>query len=275
MTVEVLKAGSDMAPICCGQPMTVMPEQTAEYKFEKHVPFPEVLPDMGFRVLVGKETDHPMTEDHHIEWIEVEDENCVVRKYLAPGEQIIADTGVKIDIEDDGSVFVFGAEEANAKAAIARRCDVCHNGRQRLPHTLSDENGISFWIPNMNDPRLTKTHRYLLFNISRPEKSLFLRAPLAKEAGGLGLKMTKDGKPVFASKDDPDYKLILAMIEDGKKVLDTVKRFDMPGFRPPLPYLREMMRYGVLPWNFDLEHDPVDPYALDRRYWDLDWTQLK
>ncbi len=162
-----------------------------------------------------------------------------------------------------------------AKAAIARRCDVCHNGRQRLPHTLSDENGISFWIPDMNDPRLKKTHRYLLFNISRPEKSLFLRAPLAKEAGGLGLKMTKDGKPVFASKDDPDYKLILAMIEDGKKVLDTVKRFDMPGFRPPLPYLREMKRYGVLPWNFDLEHDPVDPYALDRRYWDLDWTQLK
>ena len=65
------------------------------------------------------------------------------------------------------------------------------------------------------------------------------------------------------------------MIEDAQKVHNEHKRFDMPGFRPPIPYLREMQRFGVLPWNFDLELDPVDPYALDRRYWDLDWTQLK
>lgn len=32
---------------------------------------------------------------------------------------------------------------------------------------------------------------------------------------------------------------------------------------------------GILPESFDLAHDPVDPYALDRRYWALDWTQLK
>ena len=143
----------------------------------------------------------------------------------------------------------------------------------RLPHALSDENGISFWTPNWDDPRLKKWHRHLLFNLSRPEKSLFLRAPLAKEAGGFG--MGKDGKAVFKSTDDPDYKLILAMIQDGHDVLERVKRFDMKGFRPPKPYLREMKRYGILPETFDLDRDPVDPYELDRRYWALDWRQLK
>jgi len=145
-----------------------------------------------------------------------------------------------------------------ARAAIARRCDSCHKGGMRLPHTLSDENGI-----NSRDPRLRKWHRHLLFNLSRPEKSLFLKAPLAKEAGGFG--MGKDGKVVFKSTDDPDYKIILAMIQDGKAVLDEVKRFDMKGFRPPKPYLREMKRYGILPETFDLDKDTADPYALDRK----------
>ena len=91
MTVEVLTAGSDRAPICCGQPMTAMAEQTAEYKFEKHVPYPEALPGVGFRVVVGKEAAHPMTEAHYIEWIEVQDGDNVIRKYLAPGEAPRAD----------------------------------------------------------------------------------------------------------------------------------------------------------------------------------------
>lgn len=165
------------------------------------------------------------------------------------------------------------AKSIAAQAVIAKRCDSCHSGGMRLPHYLSDENGISFWTPNWNDPRLKKWHRHLLFNLSRPEKSLFLKAPLAKEAGGFG--MGKDGKAVFKSTDDPDYKILLAMIQDGKDVLEKVKRFDMKGFRPPKPYLREMMRYGVLPATFDIDNEPVDPYALDRRYWALDWTQLK
>jgi hypothetical protein len=41
----------------------------------------------------------------------------------------------------------------------------------------------------------------------------------------------------------------------------------MPGFRPNAHYLREMKVYGVLPPEFDLTNDPVDPYDLDRRYW--------
>jgi len=160
-----------------------------------------------------------------------------------------------------------------AQAALKRRCDSCHTGQRRLPHALADDNGTFFWY--RIEPRLQHYYRSLVFNITRPEKSLFLKAPLAKAAGGLGICKDGQGKPVFASTDDPDYKLLLAMIEDGKKVHEERRRFDMPGFRPPLPYLREMKRYGVLPATFDLEHDPADPYELDRRYWDLDWTQFK
>ncbi len=43
----------------------------------------------------------------------------------------------------------------------------------------------------------------------------------------------------------------------------------MPGFRPRPQYIREMKRYGVLPPSFDAVLDPIDPYAVDRQYWDL------
>ena len=61
---------------------------------------------------------------------------------------------------------------------------------------------------------------------------------------------------------------LLTIITARKARLDKIKRFDMPGFRPNRHYLREMKSYGVLPPDFDIENDPVDPYELDRRYWE-------
>lgn len=72
--------------------------------------------------------------------------------------------------------------------------------------------------------------------------------------------------PVFADTSDPDYQKILAMCAAGKTRLETIKRFDMEGFQPPAPYIREMKRYGILPEDFP-EDAPVDPYACDRAYW--------
>ena len=40
------------------------------------------------------------------------------------------------------------------------------------------------------------------------------------------------GGAVFLSTADPDYRLLLAMCEAGKRRLEAVKRFDMPGFKP-------------------------------------------
>ena len=102
-----------------------------------------------------------------------------------------------------------------------------------------------------------------LCNLTHPEKSRILRGPLAKEAGGLA----RCKETVFANKDDPLYKQMLAAINTGKKHLDAGKRFDMPGFRPNQHYIREMQRFGFLPKDLKPE-DPIDVYAVDRAYWD-------
>jgi hypothetical protein len=131
-----------------------------------------------------------------------------------------------------------------------------------------------------------RTSRHHIFNLSRPEKSVVLLAPLAKSAGGYA--EGKNAKPeavpidlvhapesvahpvVFERTDDPDYQAILAHIRVAGERLNEIKRFDMPGFQPRHEYLREMKRYGVLPADFDLEKPPqVDPYELDRKYWSL------
>ncbi|MCB1127463.1 MAG: PD40 domain-containing protein, partial [Verrucomicrobiae bacterium] len=75
--------------------------------------------------------------------------------------------------------FDWPTTEAGAEV-IDRRCAGCHQGIRVLPKALSDEIGLSFWRFDMNDPRLARS-RHIVFNLSRPEKSLLLLAPLAKE----------------------------------------------------------------------------------------------
>ncbi len=156
---------------------------------------------------------------------------------------------------------------------IDRRCASCHQGSMVLPRALSDERGISFWRFDINDPRL-RLSRHIVFNLSRPEHSLLLLAPLAEEAGGLGICRKDEERPanVFADTGDSDYQTLLHMVAAGKENLDTIKRFDMPGFQPPPQYLREMRRYGVLPADHP-DDAPVDPYELDQRYWRSLWHQ--
>ena len=165
-------------------------------------------------------------------------------------------------------------ESVAAQEAFARRCAACHDAKHTpIPRTLSDEIGLSFWSPDMNDPRLRHS-RHIVFNLTRPEKSLVLLAPLARSAGGYGRCRPADAakdadSAVFVNKDDADYRALLAMCEAGRRRLDEVKRFDMPGFRPRPEYVREMKRYGVLPASFDAAKDPLDVYAVERQYWDL------
>jgi len=116
-----------------------------------------------------------------------------------------------------------------------------------------------------------------LCNLTRPEKSMLLLAPLARESGGYGIckpKTSADGHsnspPVFADADDPDYQAMLAAIVDAKRQLEAVKRFDMDDFVPNEHYLREMQRYGILPPDHD-PAAPLDPYATDASYWRSMW----
>jgi hypothetical protein len=162
-----------------------------------------------------------------------------------------------------------------ASKVLQQRCADCHNHPSRLlPQTLADERGVSFWMPSMDDPRL-KTSRHIVFNLSRPDKSLMLLAPLSEAAGGWGLcREPQNGQPisVFTSTDDPDYQKLLALSVAGKEFLDLNKRFDMPGFRPRGDWVREMIRYGILPDCAEAE-DVTDVYEVERAYWESLWYQ--
>ena len=163
-------------------------------------------------------------------------------------------------------------ESKKAAEVITRRCAECHTGHMRLPKNLTDDRGISYWRPNWNDKALLLS-RHIVFNLTRPEKSLMLLAPLAKTAGGYAVDTEEETPPhpvIFKDTNDPDYQAILAMVDAGRKRLDEVKRFDMPGFKPRKEYIREMKRYGVLPTDLPAD-TPVDPYKTDQAYWQALW----
>ena len=180
---------------------------------------------------------------------------------------------------------------------VNRRCDPCHApteaekriGTYNLPahfyiryyppeefqknkyiaHTMSEDGG--------------RFNRHLIYNLSYPELSKAARAPLAKEAGGLGVCQAKSGRPVFKDRTDPDYRAIVAAVARGRRhILEENNRFCMINpspnngencpvkFVPRRDYVREMIRYGVLP----VDHDPassVDPFELDKAYWKTFW----
>ena len=81
--VEVLHGGKGEL-VCCGEPMVLMEEQTAEQVHEKHVPVVEKT-EKGIRVKVGS-VPHPMEEKHYIEWIQVITDKGSCRKFLKPGD---------------------------------------------------------------------------------------------------------------------------------------------------------------------------------------------
>ncbi|MBE0542447.1 MAG: hypothetical protein IH623_13890 [Verrucomicrobia bacterium] len=163
-----------------------------------------------------------------------------------------------------------------AADVIQQRCAGCHDKPARvLPLSLADERGVSFWEPSLDDPRLL-TSRHIVFNLSRPEKSILLLAPLAESAGGWGLcrdPQTQQGTTVFADTADPDYQKLLALCVAGKDFLaKSNPRFDMPNFRPRSDWVRELKRYGVLPTELN-SNAPLDVYAVERKYWESLWYQ--
>lgn len=81
--VEILHTG-DGQLVCCGQPMTLLKENTTDAAKEKHVPVIEKVGN-GFKVKVG-EVPHPMEEKHHIEWIELLAGEKAYRQFLKPGD---------------------------------------------------------------------------------------------------------------------------------------------------------------------------------------------
>ena len=82
--VEMLHGGKGEL-VCCGQPMKLFDEKTADTSTEKHVPF-IIREGDRYIVKVGENTAHPMEEKHYIEWIELIVDGVIHRKYLKPGD---------------------------------------------------------------------------------------------------------------------------------------------------------------------------------------------
>lgn len=71
--------------MCCGEPMEEMIANTTDAATEKHVPVVQVEGN-AVTVCVG-EVEHPMMEEHFIQWIALETTEGAQRKELKPGEK--------------------------------------------------------------------------------------------------------------------------------------------------------------------------------------------
>ena len=68
--------------VCCGETMTLLKSRSVDAAVEKHVPV--LLEENGIRKVFVGEVEHPMTEEHFIEFIAVETKSEMLIKKLKP-----------------------------------------------------------------------------------------------------------------------------------------------------------------------------------------------
>lgn len=88
LMVEVLQ-DAEGTPMCCGELMKLLRENTTDGAKEKHVPVVEKI-EGGYRVTVGS-VEHPMTDAHYIQWIELVTPTGVLRHNLTPQDKPVAE----------------------------------------------------------------------------------------------------------------------------------------------------------------------------------------
>lgn len=74
--------------MCCGQKMTELIPGIVEASKEKHLPV-FTIDNNKVYVMVG-EVEHPMTDEHHIEWISIQTKAGNQRKTLSPSDSPVA-----------------------------------------------------------------------------------------------------------------------------------------------------------------------------------------
>lgn len=83
--IVAMVKSSGVPVMCCGQKMTEIVPGTTDAAVEKHVPVFEIK-DNTVLVTVGS-VEHPMLEEHYIEWIAVQTTAGNQRKMLKPGDK--------------------------------------------------------------------------------------------------------------------------------------------------------------------------------------------
>ncbi len=76
---------SGVPVVCCGEKMTALIPGESDGAFEKHVPEYTVEGNKVF-VKVGS-VEHPMVDEHYIQWISLETKQGNQRKELKPGQK--------------------------------------------------------------------------------------------------------------------------------------------------------------------------------------------
>lgn len=75
-------------PKCCGEPMTELVPNTTDAAQEKHVPVVSVDGN-EVTVTVGS-VEHPMLDEHHIQFVALETKQGFQKKDLKPGDKPVA-----------------------------------------------------------------------------------------------------------------------------------------------------------------------------------------
>jgi superoxide reductase len=72
-------------PICCGSPMEFLSANSVDAAKEKHVPV-ITIEGKKVKVVVGT-VEHPMSEDHYINYILLETDKGIKKAFLNPGQK--------------------------------------------------------------------------------------------------------------------------------------------------------------------------------------------
>ena len=83
--IAVLLRNRGVPLYCCGEKMHPITPGTSEASGEKHIPVYEIENDI-VHVRVGS-VDHPMSEEHFIEWICLETEQGIQYAHLNPDDE--------------------------------------------------------------------------------------------------------------------------------------------------------------------------------------------
>jgi hypothetical protein len=102
--------------------------------------------------------------------------------------------------------------------ALGNRCQACHPGGFDIDPAAAP----------CQVPELPETLVPPILNLTHPEQSRILTAPLAQSAGGL----QRCGQAVFADRQDAVHRAALRVIQGWHEELVARPREDMPGFVP-------------------------------------------
>ena len=99
-TVEMVH-DAGVHPVCCGQKMNELIPGSVEASSEKHIPAVTVNENI-LEVNVGS-VDHPMADEHWIEWVQLVTDRSSYRKFLKPGQA----PNIKFHLDGEKPLAVF------------------------------------------------------------------------------------------------------------------------------------------------------------------------